>query len=47
LDGLSTATDDSDSHPTVAKFSKTRPFEFNYKQGENGRETSLVADYVI
>jgi hypothetical protein len=46
LDSLSSATDDSDNHPTVSKFPKTRPLELNSKQGENGQEIALVANYV-
>jgi hypothetical protein len=40
------ATDDSDSRPTTSKFPKTRPAELNSKQGENGQEIDLVANYI-
>jgi hypothetical protein len=45
-DSLSIATDDSDTHPTISKFPKTRPLELIYKQDENGQEIVLVDNYV-
>ncbi len=45
MDSLSTATDDSDSHPTIYKFPRTRPSEISYKQGENEQKIALVANY--
>ncbi|CAF0771086.1 unnamed protein product [Rotaria sordida] len=46
FDSLSTATDDSDSYRTVSKFPKTRPTKLSSKQGQNGQEISLVANYM-
>ncbi len=46
LDSLSLATDDTDRYPTTSKFPKTRPSELSSKQGENGQEIALVANYI-
>jgi len=46
LDTLSMATDDTDRYPTTSKFPKTRPSELSSKQGENGQEIALVANYI-
>ncbi|CAF3532884.1 unnamed protein product [Rotaria socialis] len=46
LDSLSMATDDSDRYPTTSKFPKTRPNDLSCKQGESGKEISLVANYI-
>jgi hypothetical protein len=46
LDSLSMATDDNDRYPTTSKFPKTRPSDLNSKQGENGQEIALVANYI-
>jgi hypothetical protein len=46
LDSLSVATDDNDRGSLTSKFPKTRPSELNSKQGENGQQIALVANYI-
>ena len=46
LDSLSTSTEDSDSRLITTKFPKTRPIELISKQGINGQEIALVANYI-